>query len=397
MKKRLNSIRFILFFSLTLCCLSTNIALSNTSLIFNSDPKLYKAALLMEHKTGFFLYEDRIREPIIPASLVKMMVSLIVMEHLAEGRISPDDKVTVSRWASKIGGHQVYLKENEVFDLYELMKALVIGSANDAAVAVAEFIGGDQDFFVGMMNERAAELQMKDTIYYNPHGLPPGKGQKENITTAYDQALLARELLKYPQYLKLSSTILDSFRNGTFELMNTNRTLLKQMPELDGMKTGYYRKAGFSVVATAKKKNTRLIALVIGAQNKSDRTRITASLLKKGFSQFGLVKVLEKGSRLGKPVPVKNGLHETVDLLVEEDIELLLSHSDARQIEHHFSIPSFLTAPVQAGTVVGTVELKANHRSFKKVNLLSAKTIPAKSLWEKIQDFFKLWEKVLPR
>ena len=343
----------------------------------------------MELKTGLFLFEDRIREKIIPASLVKMMVSLIVMETLAEGRISLQDKVTVSRWASKIGGHQVYLKENEVFELYELMKAVVIGSANDAAVAVAEYIGGDQDGFVEMMNQRAEELQMKDTIYYNPHGLPPGRGQKENVTTAYDQALLARELLKYPRYLKWSSTILDSFRDGTFELMNTNRTLLKQVPELDGMKTGFYQKAGFSVVATAKKNNTRLIAVVMGTKNKTDRTRITARLLKTGFSQFGLVKVLQKGAKLGKPLMVKNGLVESVDLLVEEDIELLLSHKDAKQIKQRFSLPHSLTAPVKAGTVIGTVELQVNDRSLKKVNLLSARTIPTKTLWQRIKDFFK--------
>lgn len=389
MKRRLNSYRFLIIFLLTIFCFSNSTAYSNNLLLVNADPKLYKAALLIEPTTGMILFEDRSRKPNIPASLVKMMVSLIVMEHLEKGKISLEDKVTVTRWASKIGGHQVYLKENEVFELYELMKAVVIGSANDAAVAVAEYIGGDQDGFVEMMNQRAEELKMKDTIYYNPHGLPPGRGQKENVTTAYDQALLARELLKYPQYLKWSSTIFDSFRNGTFELLNTNRTLLKQVPELDGMKTGYYQKAGFSVVATAKKNNTRLIAVVMGTKNKADRTRLAARLLKKGFSQFGLTKVLEKGDKLGNPLMVKNGLIESVELLVEKDVELFLSHKDAKQVKHLFSLPPFLTAPVQAGTVVGTVELQVNDRFLTKVNLLSARSIAAKTLWQRIKDFFK--------
>ena len=380
----------LLLFGLALSYLIATPAHPTTPTLIESDPQLYKAAVLIEPTTGTLLHADRAHDPIVPASLVKMMVSLIVLEHLRDGRLQLEDQVTVSKWASKIGGHQVYLKQGEVFELGEMMKAVVVGSANDAAVAVAELIGGDQEGFVELMNQRAQALQMKNTVYTNPHGLPPGKGQKENITTAYDQMLLGRELVKYPQYLIWSSTLRDTFRNGTFELLNTNRVLLKKMPEMDGLKTGYYRKAGFSVVATAKRNNTRLLAAVMGSTKKSVRTQITSRLLTKGFSQYGLIKVLEKGSKLGEPVSIKNGQQEKVDLQVEEDVELFLKLSDVKHIEHRFTIPDSITAPVIAGTVIGTVELQIQDQILKKVNLLSAQAVEVKTLWEKIRDVFKL-------
>ena len=380
----------LLLFGLALSYLIATPAHPTTPTLIESDPQLYKAAVLIEPTTGTLLHADRAHDPIVPASLVKMMVSLIVLEHLRDGRLQLEDQVTVSKWASKIGGHQVYLKQGEVFELGEMMKAVVVGSANDAAVAVAELIGGDQEGFVELMNQRAQALQMKNTVYTNPHGLPPGKGQKENITTAYDQMLLGRELVKYPQYLIWSSTLRDTFRNGTFELLNTNRVLLKKMPEMDGLKTGYYRKAGFSVVATAKRNNTRLLAVVVGSTKKSVRTQITSRLLTKGFSQYGLIKVLEKGSKLGEPVSIKNGQQEKVDLQVEEDVELFLKLSDVKHIEHRFTIPDSITAPVIAGTVIGTVELQIQDQILKKVNLLSAQAVEVKTLWEKIRDVFKL-------
>ena len=375
-------------FWFALSCLGANTAFSAAPSLPKSDLELYKASFLIEPTTRTILHADREHDKIIPASLVKMMVSLIVMETLAEGRVTLNDKVTVSTWASKIGGHQVYLRQGEVFELGELMKAVAIGSANDAAVAVAEFIGGDQDSFVEQMNQRAKKLKMKNTIYHNPHGLPPGKGQQENITTAYDQALLGMELLKYPQYLKWSSTKRDTFRNGTFELMNTNRRLLKKVSEIDGLKTGYYRKAGFSVVATAQKENTRLLAVVIGSKNTTVRTQVAARLLRKGFSQYGLVKLLEKGSKLEESLPVNNGQHEKIDLLIAEEVRLFLKHSEAKQIEHHFILPDSISAPVFAGTVVGTVELRINDHVLKTVNLLSGQSVKVKTFWENVKAMF---------
>ncbi len=388
MTTKLYSLSVWLFFWFALSGFGANTAFSAAPPLPKGDLELYKASFLIEPTTGTILHADREHDKIIPASLVKMMVSLLVMENLAEGRVTLNDPVTVSKWASKIGGHQVYLRQGEVFELGELMKAIAIGSANDAAVAVAEFIGGDQDGFVEQMNQRAKELKMTNTIYHNPHGLPPGKGQQENITTAYDQAMLGIELLKYPQYLKWSSTKRDTFRNGTFELMNTNRRLLKKVAEVDGLKTGYYRKAGFSIVATAKKENTRLLAVVIGGKKSTVRTEVAARLLRKGFSQYGLVKLLEKGSKLEESIPVNNGQHEKIDLLIAEEVRLFLKLSEAKQIERHFTLPDSISAPVFAGTVVGTVELRIKDQVLKKVNLLSGQSVKVRTFWEKVTEMF---------
>ncbi|MBF0279218.1 MAG: D-alanyl-D-alanine carboxypeptidase [SAR324 cluster bacterium] len=384
-KKRLT----ILWFVSVLFCLGTNISYSASPQLFEPNTENYRASFLIEPSTGTILHADREHDKIVPASLVKMMVSLIVMEYLSEGRVKLEEKVTVSKWASKIGGHQVYLKQGEVFELNELMKAVAIGSANDAAVAVAEFIGGDQQGFVDLMNQHAKKLNMKNTVYHNPHGLPPGKNQEENITTAYDQALLGMELLKFPKYLEWSSTIRDTFRNGTFELMNTNRRLLSKMPEVDGLKTGYYRSAGFSVVATAKKGETRLLAVVIGSKKQSVRTQVASRLLRKGINQYGLVKLLEKGEKLEKSIPVKNGRQEKIGLLIEEDVRLFLKLSDAKKIEQHFSLPDSVSAPVQEGAVIGSIELRKKDQVLKKVNLLSSQSIEVKTFWDKIKEIFR--------
>ena len=164
---------------------------------------------------------------------------------------------------------------------------------------------------------------------------------------------------------------------------------MKKMPEVDGLKTGYYREAGFSIVATAKRNNTRLLAAVLGSTKKSVRTQITFRLLQKGFNQYRLIKVLEKGSKLGGPVTIKNGQQEKVDLQVEEDVELFLKLADVKRIKHRFILPDSISAPVMAGKVIGTVELQIQDQTLKKVNLLSAQSVEVKTFWEKVQEIFK--------
>ncbi|MGA1598933.1 MAG: D-alanyl-D-alanine carboxypeptidase family protein [bacterium] len=248
----------------------------------------YQAALLLDVDSGKQLVAQDIHRQIYPASVVKMMVALLTLEDVESGRVSWKDTVTVSKWASRIGGSQVYLKQGERFALHELMKAMVISSANDAAVAIAEHLEGSQEDFVKRMNARAGELGMQHTQFQTPHGLPPSRRrkQKADVTTVFDLSLLASELLKHPRYFEWSSTRLDSFRRGTFQLLNTNHRLLRSYPGMDGMKTGYYSKAGFNLVATAKRGDTRLLSIVVGARNAKTRNRIIASLLDSGFEQL---------------------------------------------------------------------------------------------------------------
>ncbi len=249
--------------------------------------KKYKSAIVMDLNSGKILYAHNENKRIIPASLVKMMVALIAVESVLKRQYSLDDNITVSAAASRIGGHQVYLKQGEVFTLGELLKAVVIFSANDAAFAIAEYIGGDVETFVKMMNKRAKEIQLKNTVFSNPHGLPPNrrKGQTENYSTAHDLALLGKYLMRYSLVLDWASTRLDSFRNGTFQLLNTNHRFLRQVKGANGLKTGYHpRGAGFCLVATAYRDGKKLLTVVTGAKSPRDRLTASKALMEMGFN-----------------------------------------------------------------------------------------------------------------
>lgn len=242
----------------------------------------YQAAILMEASTGHILHEEHAHKKRPPASLVKMMLMLLVVENVEAGHIGWTDSVKVSAAASRIGGAQVYLKQGEVFPLEELMKAIAIRSANDAAYAVAEYVSGSVQDFVKIMNERAGELNMADTHYYNVHGLPPRQDQEGNVTSAYDCTLLARELLKYPKVLEWTSTQRTTFRNGNSVLKNTN-ALIGSFPGADGLKTGFSLSSGFNMVATAEREGTRLVAVVLGAPTSQIRFAEARQLLSNGF------------------------------------------------------------------------------------------------------------------
>jgi len=247
----------------------------------------YKAAMVYDYQSNEVLYQEHVHERMDPASLVKMMVVLLTMESVERGEHKLSEPVKVSAKASKIGGHQVYLKHGEVFALQDLLRAVVMASANDASFAVAEHVGGSQEKFVQLMNGRARELGMNDTRFANAHGLPPDRrrGQQANYTSAYDLALLARELMKYPQVRKWAATRTANFRNGKLLLVNTNRRFLQSFKGADGFKTGYHpRGAGFSLVATAEREGRRLVAVVLGAKNSRSRLQAASQLLEMGFA-----------------------------------------------------------------------------------------------------------------
>lgn len=245
----------------------------------------YKAALVMDMTTGKVLYERGATEKSDPASLVKMMLMLLAMEGIQRGDLHLEERVTISAKAAGIGGHQVYLAAGEVFRLEDLLKAVMIGSANDAAYAVAEHIAGSQDAAVQMMNARAKELGMVNTRYINAHGLPERKrsGKGTNYTTAQDLALLAKELMKYPLVLKWTSSRVDTFRNS--QLVNTNHHFLRQFSGAEGLKTGYHsRGAGFCLVGTAVRDGRRLLTIILGAESARVRLRAASQLLSMGFA-----------------------------------------------------------------------------------------------------------------
>jgi len=340
----------------------------------------YKAAILADAESGRILLHDRMHQKIYPASLVKMMVALIALEEIESGRISLQDKVKISRWTSKIGGHQVYLKQGEVFKFRELMKATVISSANDAAVAVAEHVSGQVKFFLKKMNERADELGMKKTRFYSVHGLPPGRGQKLDVSSAYDLYLLALELLKHPQYLHWSSTRIDSFRNGTFQLLNTNHRLIRNYRGMEGMKTGYHRRAGFNLVSTAKRERQRFISVVLGATNSRWRSKTTKHLLNYGFNNYLKYELNKKGDSVPFSAKVDGGEVEDVSLQVAESVSILLSREERKRLKILPQIPSQTGAPVDAGQQLGRLEYWLDGKILKQVTLQSDSAVPAQSI-----------------
>ncbi|MDY0093707.1 MAG: D-alanyl-D-alanine carboxypeptidase family protein [Candidatus Vecturithrix sp.] len=354
---------------------------------FAANEPEYKSALLMDAATGQVLFEDNAHEQAIPASIVKMMVLLLAMEKLETGEINLNDIVTVSAWASRIGGQQVYLAEGEQFPLSELLKAAAISSANDAITSVAEHLAGDTDACVEMMNARTKELGMTRTVFANVHGLPPDKGQNENYTTAYDVAILGRALLKYPQILHWTSTLEDSFRNGVFTLTNTNRELLQKYPGVDGLKTGFHsRGAGFNLCVTAKRQDLRLIAVVMGAPAKTDRYRAVVNLLNHGFNDFKRVVVLQKGFTVGSPLRVARGKEYTTTLVASDNAVVLIPKNQEADIRQDIKIPvNEIIAPIEKGTRFGQAVIFLDEQEIATVDLVTENDLEKGSIFQRLK------------
>ncbi|MDD3620363.1 MAG: D-alanyl-D-alanine carboxypeptidase [Desulfobulbaceae bacterium] len=248
-----------------------------------TDP--YVSALLINADTGEEIFAENGDAAVYPASALKLMVLLIVLEQVEQGSLRLDDMVQVTDEAYRMGGSQVYLDPKEQFPVEEMLYALMVQSANDAAVALATHVAGSKDNFVALMNRRAEELGMKSTRFYTVHGLPPAKGQEVDVTTARDFAILCRELARRPEVFAYTGTAVREFRDGTFIMRNHNH-LLNSVAGCDGFKTGYFRAAGFSIAATAQRNGTRMIALVMGSSDRKVRDAKAAELLAKGFAMI---------------------------------------------------------------------------------------------------------------
>ena len=243
----------------------------------------YVSALVLDADSGKVLFAEQADTTVYPASVLKLMNLLVIEKELEQGRIHLTDMVQVTPEAAKTGGSQVYLDPKEQFPLEELLYALTVQSANDAAVALATHIAGSKEGFVALMNKQAAELGMKASRFYSVHGLPPGEGQKPDETTAADLAILCRELAKRPDTFKYTGVKEKPFRDNTFMMRNHNH-LIGEVEGVDGFKTGYYQAAGFSIATTAKKGGVRIIAIVMGSKDRKVRDAKARELLAKGFA-----------------------------------------------------------------------------------------------------------------
>ena len=334
----------------------------------------YAAALLMEPISGTVIFENNEHKPWPTASLAKMMIAMIVAEKLADGSLKLSDQIATSRNAADMGGSQVYLKEGETFSLDDMMKAIMVHSANDASTAVAEYVGGSTEAFVQMMNHEAARLGMKDTHYYSVHGLPPGPGQQPDISSAWDEAILARALTGYPQVVQWASIDTAPFRGGSFTLRNTNH-LVRTFPGCDGLKTGFYYEAGFNVVATAHRNGMRLIAVVLGSPRKGENFDSAAELLAQGFANYQMRVVGKQGVPITRTLAVSGGSSANFKPVWGHNFSVLQKRGEEAAAKVEFQLPASLAAPIRAGQLVGVGQAIAGGKVVASAPLVAPEAI----------------------
>ena len=333
-----------------------------------------KSAVLMEAESGETIFSKGADLELNPASVTKVMTLLLAVEALDEGKIQLTDKATVSAHAASMGGSQVFLKEGEVMTVEELIKCVVIASANDAAVALAELVSGNEAAFVSRMNERAKELGMKNTNFENVTGLDDTT--TNHYTSAMDIAIMSRALISHEIILKYSSVWQDTIRNGEFTLTNTNR-LVRFYDGCNGLKTGSTSKAGYCVSATAKRDDMQLIAVVMGAETRDKRNEIARSLLDFGFANYTLMRNPESEIEM---VPVRCGVKD-FSMIYEGEFSKLVSKGDASKIEKIYVIPDKISAPVIAGEKIGSVEYILNGEKIGEAKIYSKEDIEKLSFW----------------
>ena len=304
-----------------------------------------KSALLMDVATGQVLYEQNAHEKLPPASVTKVMTLLLIMEAIDSGVIRWEDAVTVSQTAAAKGGSQVFLKVGETMTVTDLVKSIAVSSANDAACAMAECIAGSEAAFVERMNERAAQLGMEDTHFVNCTGLDDAPEAAEHRTSAYDIALMSRQLLKNHEKIKEFTTIwMDTIRDGAFGLSNTNK-MVRYYPGCTGLKTGYTSTAGYCLSASAQRDGMELIAVVMGCATSKLRTAACTALLDHGFANFALVSPAPDGNI---QVPVVLGKAETVTLVPAQQAELLVRKAQKGSVTTRITLAESVEAPVTA-------------------------------------------------
>ena len=305
-----------------------------------------KSAILMEAETGKVLYSQNQDQALPPASVTKIMTLLIVMEAIEEGRISYDDIVVASANACSMGGSQIYLEQGERMSVEDLLKSVIIASANDAAVALAEHVAGTEEEFVKAMNDKAKELGMKNTCFENTNGLDDTT--QNHLTSAMDIAIMSRELIKHKKITEYSSIWMDTIRNGAFGLTNTNR-LVKYYEGATGLKTGSTSKAGFCVSATATRNGMTLIAVIMGSSSRDARNSAAVALLNYGFSNFALFR---NQPYCGSMTVVKGKLSECE--IREDQLLTVVNKKELSKITKEITLDSEIAAPIKRGTQVGT-------------------------------------------
>ena len=347
-----------------------------------------KSALLMDVATGTVLYEKDCHEKLAPASVTKVMTMLLIMEAVDSGRIQLTDSVTASEAAAAKGGSQVYLKVGETMSVSDMLKSIAVSSANDCACAMAELLAGSESAFVEQMNRRAEELGMADTHFVNCTGLDDSPEAQEHRTSAYDIALMSRELLKnHPDVRQFTTIWMDTVRQGAFGLSNTNK-LIRFYPGATGLKTGFTSGAGYCLSASAQRDGMELVAVVMGADSSKTRSNACKQLLDYGFANFALVQpdICETPA-----VPVELGTAKTVSPQLGEDGTLLVEKSLRSTVTAQVELEETVEAPVSRGQRLGTLTYRSGEQILRQIPLVAQQEVPRLS-WK--QMFGKVFRRI---
>ena len=347
-------------------------------------------AILIEQKTGQVLYDHNMHEQLRPASVTKVMSLLLIMEALDSGQISLTDKIPCTEDAAGMGGSQIWLEVGEELTVDEMLKAICVVSANDCTVAMADYLCGSQDAFVQKMNDRAKELGMNDTTFKNCHGID----EDGHVTSAYDIALMSRELLNnHPTITNYTTIWMDTLRNGESELVNTNK-LIRNYKGATGLKTGSTSVALYNLSASATRDGLSLIAVIMKAPSTKVRFSEAQKLLDYGFSNYQYKDLATKGTIL-KEVTVTKGVNSNLNLILEKDVGVLLKKGEDKNVEQTVNVEENLTAPIAEGQKVGEIVYTLNGKEVGRTSVVAETSVEKKTFFSISSYVYRNWLSLL--
>lgn len=370
----------------------TSVGLNSSSATVTDNPLALDcgAACLIEQNSGLIIYDYNMHEKLRPASVTKIMSLLLIMEALDSGKIQLTDKIPCTEDAAKMGGSQIWLDVRETLTVEEMLKAICVVSANDCVVAMADYLEGSQDAFVKKMNQKAQELGMNDTTFKNCHGID----EDDHLTSAYDIAIMSRELLmNHPSITKYTTIWMDSLRDGKSSLVNTNK-LVRNYNGCTGLKTGSTSIALYNLSASATRNNLSLIAVVLKAPTPAIRFSNAQKLLDYGFSNYSVTSFGKKGDVI-KSVEIKKGTTSSIDAILENDAEVLMSNGSNKDVTQEVKLDDTFNAPILEGQKLGEVEFSINGNVVSTVNLVANKSSDKLSFGSIIKFVMNKWFNML--
>lgn len=347
-----------------------------------------KSAILMEYSSGKILYEYKSHEKLAPASVTKIMTMLLVMEAVDRGKIKLTDKVVVSERAKRMGGSTMYLETGEVRTVEELLKGAAVESANDACVALAEFVAGTEEEFVKMMNERAKSLGMNDTNFVNCYGFY----DPNHYTSAYDVATMSKELMKHKKIFDYTTIWMETISEGRkspFTLVNRNK-MIKAYNGCDGLKTGYTKEAMYCISATAKRGNVRFISVIMGAPSAKERNAMAAQLLDIGFSRYDSFDVVKKGETI-QEVKIPRGKPEVIKAVTKDNINIVVEKGNKPNIEKRVEIFKDIKLPIKKGDVIGIIKVVDGENVYGQTEIVSDCDVEKMKFIDTLDKVIKSW------